>query len=274
MLAVVSILVKAGLYVGVLGTVGFATHRVAMRLESRKLIAASVALLVLCVALRLLVLNAELAGGLARMFDFSQFVWIWSPNKAQFYGYLAGSGVVLVGVMAGMRSMVILGAVVVLVGVGLGGHTRGLDNPGLSPWIVSIHVGIAAFWVTAPVTLWPSSDVNHNEIVYRMERFSAIAIRTVPLMFAGGLWLGVQLTGSIYAFIASGYGLLLMTKLLLACGALAIGVANKFWIAKILQNKQMGGRVFLQRALTVDSVLFAGIVIAIASATSVTGPGA
>ncbi|MEL0162231.1 MAG: hypothetical protein VW842_05085, partial [Halieaceae bacterium] len=173
MLAVVSILVKAGLYVGVLGTVGFATHRVAMRLASRKLIAASVALLVLCVALRLLVLNAELAGGLARMFDFSQFVWIWSPNKAQFYGYLAGSGVVLVGVMAGMRSMVILGAVVVLVGVGLGGHTRGLDNPGLSPWIVSIHVGIAAFWVTAPVTLWPSSDVNHNEIVYRMERFSA-----------------------------------------------------------------------------------------------------
>jgi putative copper export protein len=273
-LGALSLLLKIGLHAGLLAAIGFAFQRVALGAEFRRLIIAGALLLAVCVAARLFLLNAELAGGLEHAFDFSMFGWVWSPNKAQTLGYLSGAGVILFGVLARLRVLVILGAFALLVGVALGGHTRGLETPGLNPWIASFHVGLAAFWVSAPAALWPSQDVDDDEILRRMERFSAIAVWSVPLIFAGGVWLGIQLTGSFSAFVTTGYGRLLVLKLVFACGALAIGGANKLWVTGKLRDNPAIGRKLLRRTLMVDSLLFAGIVIAIASATSLTGPGA
>jgi len=273
-LGTLSFLIQIGLHTGLLAAVGFAIQRTALGAKIRRLILAGALMLTICVAARLLLLNAELAGGLEHVLDFSMFDWVWTPNKAQTLGYLSGAGVILVGVVSRLRVLVILGAFVLLVGVALGGHTRGLEPPGLNPWIASLHVGLAAFWVTAPITLWPSQDVDDEELLRRMERFSAIAVWSVPLIFVGGVWLGTQLTGSFSAFLTTGYGRLLVLKLMLACGAFAIGGANKYWVTGKLRDNPAAGRRLLRRTLMVDSLLFACIVIAIASATSLTGPGA
>ena len=274
MLGALSFLIQIGLHTGLLAAVGFAIQRSALGAKIRRLILAGALMLTICVAARLLLLNAELAGGLEHALDFSMFDWVWSPNKAQTLGYFSGAGVILVGVLSRLRVLVVLGVFALLAGVGLGGHTRALETPGLTPWIASLHVGLAAFWVTAPITLWPSQDVDNEELLRRMDRFSAIAVWSVPLIFAVGVWLGVQLTGSYNAFFTTGYGRLLLLKLVLACGALAIGGANKYWVTGKLRDNPAAGRRLLRRTLMVDGLLFAGIVIAIGSATSLTGPGA
>ena len=127
--------------------------------------------------------------------------------------------------------------------------------------------------MSAPIALWPSGAVDDDELLRRMETFSAIAVWTVPLVFAGGIWVATQLTGSFSSIFETGYGRILVLKFLLACGALAIGGANKFWVTGKLRDNPGAGRRVLRRTLMVDSLLFAGIVIAIASATSLTGPG-
>ena len=114
MLGALVLLVKFGLYTGLLGAVGFAIQRLVLGAEFGRLIAASALLLTICIAARLLLLNAELAGGLEHAFDVSLFGWIWSPNKMQTLAFLAGSAAILISLLPHGRILVIPGAVTLL----------------------------------------------------------------------------------------------------------------------------------------------------------------
>ena len=272
MLVELSILTKIVLYAGLLAGVGLSLQQIALGAEFRRVIIVGALLLAFCVPVRLFLLNAELAGGLQHALDFSMFDWVWTPNQAQTLAYLSGAVAMLVGVLARLPLMLIVGVLTILVGVGLGGHTRGLETPGMIPWIASLHVGLAAFWVSAPIALWPSQNIDDDVLLHRMERFSAIAIWGVPLVFAGGVWLGALLTGSFSGMAMTGYGRLLILKLVLACAALTLGGANKYWVTQKLRANPTAGRRLLRRILIVDGIIFSGIVLIIVLATTITGP--
>ncbi len=273
MLGALALLVKFGLYTGVLGAVGFAIQRLVLGAEFGRLIAASALLLVICVAARLLLLNAELAGGLEHAFDVSMFGWIWSPNKAQTFAFLAGSAAIWISSLPRLRILVIPGAVTLIAGVGLGGHTQGLDSRGLSPLIASLHVAIAAFWITAPRALWPRREIGDVELSATLSRFSSIAVWAIPILFAGGVWLSLKLAGSVDALATTDYGRLLILKFALASLALSVGALNKIWVSKKIETGSLSGRVWLRRMLILDIFLFVAILVAIAAATTLTGPG-
>ncbi|MEO1020187.1 MAG: CopD family protein [Pseudomonadota bacterium] len=202
------------------------------------------------------------------------FGWIWAPNQAQVLTYLVGSAFLMLGAALNMRTSLIVGAILVFVGAGLGGHTHGLDTPGISPILVSVHVAIAAFWVTAPFVLWPRAANTDLEVVNDTDRFSRVAVWCVPLLFLSGIWLAFRLVGSFDILIGETYGRLLLLKLLLACCALAIGAFNKFRVTQMMKSRVDQARVILKRALALDYVLFAGILLAVSAATTLTGPGA
>lgn len=272
MLDALSLLVKVGLYSGLVGAVGLAIQGLVLGAEFRRLITLSALVLSICVAARLFLLNAELAGGLQHAFDFTLFDWVWSPNKLQTLGYLAGSGAVLIGLLLRIRILVLLGAITLLASIGLGGHTRGLESPGLNPWIASLHVGLAAFWVTAPIALWPYSNINDTDLLEKMQRFSTIALVSVPVLFVSGFWLSLLFVGSLEALVSTTYGRVLAIKVGLATLALLIGALNKTWVAKCLEIEPAEGRVLLRRTLLADCLLFLGIIVAIAVLTTVVGP--
>ncbi len=274
MLAFISLTVKAGLYVGGLGAAGLSLHGNILDTNHRPWIARLALLLLICATLRLLLLNAELAGGLERMFDFSMFGWVWAPNRLQVLSYSAGGLALLAGALFRTRALLLIGALAVIAAAGLGGHTHGLESPELNPYLVSLHFAIAAFWVSAPIVLWPANHVSDDVVLYRMRRFSQFALWCVPLLFASGLWLAFQLTGSLPSMIATLYGQLLLLKLLLACAALALGAYNKMCVTQRLEIDAASGRCLLRRTLMMDAVLFAGVLLAIGAATTLTGPGA
>lgn len=273
MLGLLSLAVKVGLYVGALGSAGLGLHTLVLVTEHRRWVIGLALVLAISVAGRLLLLNAELAGGLLRAFDFSMFGWVWAPNQAQVLAYVTGAVALIAGAFFRTKALLLIGAGAVFVGAGLGGHTQGLKAPGINPFIVSFHVAIAAFWVTAPFVLWPRKNVSDTILLSRMRRFSTVAVWCVPLLFASGLWLAWRLSGSFEAMMNQSYGRLLLLKLILACGALALGTFNKLTVTKRLQTQAVTGRTLLQRTLLLDSGLFAGIVFAIAAATTLTGPG-
>lgn len=273
MLLALSLLTKTALYIGLLGAAGLAVQKLVFGADHRRMIFLCATMLACAAGLRLFLLNAELAGGLSHVFDFSMFGWVWAPNKSQSLAYLAGAYLLSAAALTNLKPLFGLGAIVLFAGAGLGGHTYGLEAPGLNPAIVSLHIGVAAFWVTAPLVLWPRQGISDVEILRRVKRFSAFAAWSVPLLFAGGLWLSLRLAGTIEALGASAYGRLLIVKFSLAAAALAIGAANKFWVTAKLKQDAAAGRALLQRMLMIDAALFAGVIVAIAAATTLTGPG-
>lgn len=274
MLGILSLIVKAGLYAGLLGAAGLTFHAFLFRTGYRKWIIGLGLLLGVTIALRLVLLNAELAGGLPHAFDFGMFGWIWAPNRNQVLAQGAGVIALVAGASMQWRLLLAAGAVLIVAGTGLGGHTQGLDTPGLSPLLVSLHVAIAAFWVTAPFTLWPQTATPNDALALRMQRFSHVAVWCVPVLFASGLWLAWRLTGSFEALLTEPYGQLLTAKFLLATCALGLGAINKAWMTGRLQEQAPKARANLRWILTLDGLLFTGVIVAIAAATTLTGASA
>ncbi|ACT58395.1 copper resistance D domain protein [Hirschia baltica ATCC 49814] len=274
MLTLLVLFSKFGLYLTALIGLGAALHSTAAIVISRRWFVILGLGLVIAVSLRLALLNAQLAGGLSAAFSPDTFSWIWTANRYQAMAYLAGGGLIAASSLVPLKYLKLPAAIFIAAGFGLGGHTQGLDMPGLAPWFASGHVLIAGFWIVAPFTLWPRASLDADLVHFRMERFSKIALWCVPILFVSGIWLALRLAGSGEAILSSSYGQLLLTKLLLATLALAIGAWNKLRITQLLKNDAPSGVASLKRSLGADILVFAGILLVIAAATTLTGPGA
>ena len=265
---------KIALYVTALLGIGLSLHGAASIAVSRRWVVLLGVGLLIAIASRLALLNAQLAGGLAGAFSPDTFGWIWPANRLQVYAFIGGSGLLLLSSLVRLNLLMLLAACIIAAGFGLAGHTQGLEVPGLAPWLVIGHVLIAGFWIAAPITLWPKATQEVDVTLGNMERFSLIALWCVPLLFVSGGWLLVRLTGSPGALFSTPYGQTLLLKLVLASAALAIGAWNKFRVTKLVRAAPTIGVIRLKRSLGADIFLFVAILLSIAAATTLTGPGA
>lgn len=265
---------KFGLYIAALMGIGLLLHSAAAITTSRRWLLILGVSLLFAISLRLILLNAQLAGGLTGAFSPDTFSWIWPANRLQAMAFMGGAGLMAATSLARLRFLTLPAAILIASGFGFGGHSQGLDAPGLAPWLAGLHALIAGFWIAAPFTLWPRTDLDIELVHARMERFSAIALWVVPLLFVSGIWLMLRLSGPPSAVIASSYGQILLAKLLLASLALAIGAWNKLRITRLLRENAEQGVSSLKRSLGADIMLFFGILLLIAAATTLTGPGA
>jgi copper resistance protein D len=274
MLGTFIFLTKFALHTGLLGATGLSIQKILLAAEHRRLMMNFIAILVAAVLLRLLLLNAELSGGFVQSLDFDVFRWIWEPNKVQTYAYVAGAVVLAFATFNRARGLYGLGAAILMFAIASGGHTQGLDAQGLYPPLLSIHVAIAAFWVTAPIVLWPHAGISDENLHDRMSTFSNLAVWIVPFLFVIGLILVYKLAGPVQTTFSTSYGRLLLLKLVLSISALCLGAMNKLWLTHKLSHDAQSARRLLRRVLVFEMILFAGAVSAIAAATSLTGPNA
>jgi len=265
---------KIALYITALFGIGLSLHGAASIAVSRRWIVLIGVGLLIAIASRLALLNAQLAGSLAGAFSPDAFGWIWPANRLQAYAFVGGAGLLMVSSLVRLNLLMLLAAFTIATGFGLAGHTQGLEEPGLAPWLVIGHVLIAGFWIAAPFTLWPKDTQDVDATLGKMERFSLIALWCVPLLFVSGGWLLVRLTGSPGALFSTPYGQTLLLKLFLASAVLAIGAWNKFRVTKLVREAPTIGLNRLKRSLGADIFLFIAIVLSIAAATTLTGPGA
>ena len=167
-----------------------------------------------------------------------------------------------------------IGAIALALSFALTGHSQALESPGFAPWVVAFHVVIAAFWFAAPLTLWPAKNLSDIDLTVRLERFSAIALFVVPLLFLLGLWLAWRLAGGVQQLIASDYGRLLLLKLAVAAVALGLGGLNKLVTTPIMARDPLRGRRLLKRSLIAEATAFTAAIVIVAWATTMTGPPA
>jgi putative copper export protein len=269
---------RIGLNVAALLAIGFAFHAAAGVVERdtfkrRPWLALSTAAGVfLFVGLRLLILNAQMGDGTV-LVDPELFPLSWTALGPSTMALGAGAAVGAAGLLAGSRLLAGIGAFVLAIGFGLTGHTHGLTEPGLAPILVAVHVLIAGFWVTAPITLYPAASLGDDVLLMRLKRFSAIAITAIPLLILLGAWLAWVLAGGFEPLIGSTYGLLLLFKLAVGVTAMGMGALNKQIVTARIKTEPAKGRRWLRRTLAVETILFAAAVLAVSAATTIAGPG-
>lgn len=263
---------KLLLYAAALGGAGGALHRAIGIVSTRRLFLWLGIALVAAALLRLLIVNAQMGGSLSAAFAPDQFSWTWIGVGRQTMALLAGASLLFVSALLRVRSIAVVAAIAIAAGFGLAGHSAGLAAPGAAPFAVMLHTLIAAFWFVAPFTLWPRTGDAAAATLHRTRMFSRFAVILVPLLFLSGLWLLQRIGGGIDGVIGSLYGRLLLGKLAIACVILGLGALNMTIVTRKLAIAPPSGLKALRATLRIDAVLFLGVLLLIASATTFTGP--
>ena len=271
-----AILIKFALYSSTLLCIGLALHWFIgisdPKNPPRRLIALAVFIFVIAAAAKLLIANAQLAGSLNEAFSQRTFKWVWRAHRTQSIVFLGSAVLLLIACLTKQRPLIFVSALGLSAGFGLAGHTQALDQPALWSILVAIHLLVAGFWVAAPISLFPKSMVQNTHLIHRVERFSAVAIILIPVLFVSGAILLWRLSGSLNAIFFTDYGRLLLSKLTLAMALLGIGAYNKTVVTMRLKSAGKGAEAALRKSLGAETVLFTGVLIMIALATTITGP--
>lgn len=263
---------KLLLYAATLGGVGASLHRAMGITLNRRVFVWLGGAVAVTALLRLLVVNAQMGGALTAAFSADHFQWMWAGIGNQTTAFLMGAALLSVSAFSPFRIFAIAASIVIAGGFGLAGHSAGLENPGAAPYVVALHTLIASFWFAAPWTLWPRAAEAGDLTLHRTRMFTRIAIIVVPAIFVSGLWLLWRIGGGIDGVISSLYGRLLLGKLALAMAILGLGALNMTVVTRRLTTAPASGRNALRATLRIDAVLFLGVLLLIASATSFTGP--
>lgn len=265
-------LIKAGYYICTLIIVGASLHYALdiKRLSFRTVISLGVG----CIAFltgRLLSAHAQLVGSIKGFYSLEMYDWVWIANQEMVLYVLAGLTLLLFGYGYKHKGISLIGSALLVYSYGTTGHTIALENPFLAPYIVCFHVLIASYWIVAPINLWPYRQSPENVLV-QTEKFSALAVWAIPLLFVSGIWLLYQITGSITATYTSAYGQILILKLIGALGLLSIGAVNKTLITEKLKRREPSGITWLKLTLIMEAALFLIVIGMISAATVFIGP--
>ncbi|MDU0352690.1 CopD family protein [Paraglaciecola aquimarina] len=141
----------------------------------------------------------------------------------------------------------------------------------LEKGLLTLHVLVMAWWFGALLPLkLACQQLNYAELQLLMVSFGNQASFAVSLLLVAGLWLVIQLVGSVDALISSSYGHTLLFKLALVVSILAIAAKHKLRLVPQLKNSQ--GREALSKSILIEMVVALGILSITSGFTTVVGP--
>ena len=149
----------------------------------------------------------------------------------QAFGLIAVAFAVRHGSVRVLRLVALPAAVVAVLSVVVAGHTRTTEPLWLTAVADIVHVLAAALWLGGLVLLWAAmrrrrladDPVGAADMV---SRFSLLATIAVGAVGAAGLVLSWLLVRTVPALLSTGYGRVLIVKVLLALAVMAVGAYN------------------------------------------------
>lgn len=274
-LAVAALVAKAIWVVTGLWAVGLSVQAACGVISAREasvrhtIVGASIAL-GLAVATRFGVSAAELVGGWDGALGLAGLVF--EMQQTSILASTSAVGLCVAGAILRSRMLLASGAMMAALAFGLTGHARNQTMPWVAGGIVGLHVVLAGFWASAPITLWPKRRLSSVELAARNRRFGQVAIIAVPVLLIGGAVLAWMFGGGVKGLTSSAYGAMIAIKAISAMVALGIGAWNRLVLADALETEPSRGRLLLARAMVLDSVLFAAAIIAVVFATTIAAP--
>ncbi len=228
----------------------------------------------------------RLAGELAGLWDASLQTLAWHSAAGEAARLrLAGLILILVGLRmlppdgAGVRRRFVFrllslaGIVVLIAGFTVVGHTVDHRPRAALVALLALHLLSITFWFGA---LWPLRVVVIREIsavaASVLERFSRMAVWIVPALLLAGATLVVLLVPG-WSVFAQPYGALLLVKLAAYAGLMGIAALNKLRLTPALLLGDRTAAPRLRRALLVEYLLIAAVLIVTAVMTGLYSPG-
>ncbi|MEO0861797.1 MAG: CopD family protein [Pseudomonadota bacterium] len=278
--AFVAILAKAAGYAAALVAMGgplfVATFRSAPggALRLARMLAAGAAVVGLAVlAVRFGIRSARISGmGLDGAVDPIMLGLVWdSPLGTAALWHGVGAvlilGILIDGAMGLSASL--LGALLVAVSHAVVGHSLG-DPRWLLGGLVGAHLLAGAFWVGALAPLHRAADLAGSAAL--LHRFGTIASGAVAVLVLVGLTFAWLMIGSLSGLVGTAYGWTLIAKLALVAGLLGLAAGNKLRLVPALASGDPSASGRLRRAIRMEMVAVALILLATATLTSITTP--
>lgn len=167
-----------------------------------------------------------------------------------------------------------VGAGAVALGVlrtnGMTGHV--LDLPGWSQAVVFAHLLVVCVWggglLVLLLAVLPARD--RDVLATVLPRYSRLAMVSVATLTVAGAVLAWRLVGSLDALLHTGYGRLLLAKLVLFTLLLLFGFASKTWVDRRLRVAATTRALAV--SVTAEAVL-AVVVLGVAAFLVTTSPG-
>lgn len=151
----------------------------------------------------------------------------------------------------------------------LTGHVSTLDVG--TRTVLSVHVLAVLAWVGS---LWPLRTIcsvgGSETLALTMKRYGNIAVWVVAALILSGLWMVFQLLNEPQAILTSAYGRVLLLKVLVVTGVLAIAARHKYSLVPGLVN--VNGAQRLQRSIDTEIGAALLVVLVTAILTTVVGP--
>ena len=185
----------------------------------------------------LLMMSANMGGGLAATFDLTvlsaavgdtEFGRIWTVRIL--LALAMAAMLIRPGPARDLKRLILCG--VLLASIGLTGHSA---MPGGVPGIIhrladAAHLIAAGWWIgglLALILVAPSLGANAHRV---LERFSGVGYGAVAMIVLTGLFKSAVLIVSVNSSVSTAYGWTLLLKLGLFAGMGALALANHFWI--------------------------------------------
>jgi putative copper resistance protein D len=278
---VLSILAKAGTYLASLLAAGSVLFVLLIARDGwLRGITGRIALVAALAALTLTALriglNASFLGGSAgAAFDpLLLSIVLESPLGTSSLVRVAGLALLVFVFLPGLVGTMLAGAGAILVAASFAfvGHTLGEPRVVLGILLGAHALGVA-FWIGAFAPLFAvarrAPPLEAGEVAHH---FGKLALWAVGGLVAAGMILTVLLVGDPNALARSAYGQLLLVKLMVVAGLMALATLNKERLTPALLEGRPDAASTLRRSIVLEAAAVLAILLLTATFTSLTSP--
>lgn len=239
----------------------------------RRITAAAAILGLVVLAARFGIRAMRISGmGFAGAVDPMMLGFVWqSPLGSAAAWRGIGEALVLAVLLPGPigRAVPLVGALCIVISYTLVGHTLGEPRWVLAA-LLTLHLLAVSFWIGALAPLHRAAASTAGAAL--LHRFGQIAAGAVTAVAVAGVTLAWLLSGSHSALLGTAYGLGLLSKVGLVCLLLALAAGNKWRLVPALAADRPGAAAALRRAIAVEGMAVAAILLVTAALTTVTTP--
>jgi len=214
----------------------------------------------------------QLAASFAGIFDGSLHGFYLQSSAGIAHGIrLFGMLAIVLGLTLRNRWLALAGAGIACLSFASMGHTSTHSPRWLLAPLLTLHVTIVAFWFGSLRPLHRMSDRHHADVAARLERFSWVASRVVPLILVAGLVLAYALLES-FAQLLTPYGLMIIGKV--SGFALLLGLAsfNRWRLVPQIRLGQAAALSSFRKIAAIEWLMMVSLIVATVSVTSLFSP--
>ncbi len=277
---IAAIFAKLMLYYGVVGSTGLVVILAAFqnlvlplsgRIRAKAVVLAGLS--IFAAMFGFMLRGAALTGGADGMTDPEMLGLLWQTPAGDVLVYrLTGAALIISGMFIPRfgRWVSLAGGTIALWSFTKIGHVPDLQLTGVR-LLLLLHLLGVAFWIgiLGPLRNLARQSEHLDNAALLGHRFGQTAAVVVPVLILAGLLMAWLLLGDLWALVSTGYGQVLLFKLVLVGMVLTLAAANKLRFVPAMQAGDSKAAQHLVHSIEIETAVILVVLAATATLTSV-----